>query len=51
MREVHGLNESVASGQATAPTRTGRLTMPPVVDDPEVDVAAELVAARDEERW
>jgi hypothetical protein len=41
----------VATGQAIAPTRTGPLAMPPELGDPNIDVAAELVAARDDERW
>ncbi|MCC8247544.1 type II toxin-antitoxin system Phd/YefM family antitoxin [Saccharothrix luteola] len=45
------LDSLVAAGQATAPTRTGPVVMPPDWGDAGVDVAAELVAARDEERW
>ncbi|PSL55402.1 prevent-host-death family protein [Saccharothrix carnea] len=45
------LDRLVAAGQAIAPSRTGALVMPPDRGDADVDVAAELVAARDEERW
>ncbi|MFD1150188.1 type II toxin-antitoxin system Phd/YefM family antitoxin [Saccharothrix hoggarensis] len=45
------LDRLVAAGQAIAPTRTGPLALPPDWGDADVDVAAELVAARDEERW
>lgn len=45
------LDRLVAEGQAVAPTATGPIPMPVVVGDPTLDVAAELAAARDEERW
>ncbi|MFD0200099.1 MULTISPECIES: type II toxin-antitoxin system Phd/YefM family antitoxin [Saccharothrix] len=45
------LDRLVAAGQAIVPSRTGALVMPPDWGDADVDVAAELVAARDEERW
>ncbi|MEU4740005.1 type II toxin-antitoxin system prevent-host-death family antitoxin [Actinosynnema sp. NPDC023658] len=45
------LDRLVAAGQAVAPTRTGPVAMPPDWGDADVDVAAELVAAREEERW
>ncbi|WP_033436235.1 type II toxin-antitoxin system Phd/YefM family antitoxin [Saccharothrix sp. NRRL B-16314] len=45
------LDQLVAAGQAIAPARRGPVVMPPDWGDAEVDVAAELVAARDEERW
>jgi hypothetical protein len=32
-------------------TGSGPIGLPPRLDDPSVDVAAELVAMRDEERW
>jgi prevent-host-death family protein len=46
------LDQLVLEGRATAPTVTGPVTMPPVPHgDPMVNVADELAAARDEERW
>ena len=45
------LDRLVSEGRATPPSATGPIPMPPVLGDPEVDVAAELIAARDEERW
>lgn len=41
----------VATGRAVAPTTAGPIPTPPAFGDPAVDVAAELAAARDEERW
>jgi hypothetical protein len=45
------LDMLVAEGQAVAPAAPGPRPTPPVVGDPEVDVAAELAVARDAERW
>lgn len=41
----------VATGRAVAPSATGPVALPPHLGDPDVDVAAELAAMRDEERW
>lgn len=41
----------VAAGRATAPTSTGPVPLPPKLGDENVDVASELAAMRDEERW
>jgi prevent-host-death family protein len=41
----------VAQGRASAPAVMGPMPMPPVLGDPEVDVAAELASAREDERW
>jgi len=46
-----GLERRVAEGLATAPTTSGPVPMPPTLGDPEMNVAEELAAARDEERW
>jgi prevent-host-death family protein len=46
-----GLERRVAEGLATAPTTSGPVPMPPRLGDPAIDVAEELAAARDEERW
>ncbi|MFC9298236.1 type II toxin-antitoxin system Phd/YefM family antitoxin [Streptomyces sp. NPDC057011] len=45
------LDRLVAEGRATAPLSGGTFPLPPVLGDPGVDAAAELAAARDEERW
>lgn len=45
------LDQLVAEGRATAPVTSGLIPTPPVLDDPAVDVAQELAASRDEERW
>jgi prevent-host-death family protein len=45
------LDRLVAEGRATAPLAGGPFPLPPVLGDPGVDAAAELAAARDEERW
>lgn len=45
------LDQLVASGRAVAPNVVGPFPLPPVFGDPAVDVAAELAASRDEERW
>ena len=41
----------VAQGRVVAPTSTGPIPAPPVLGDPAVDVAAELAAEREDERW
>jgi prevent-host-death family protein len=45
------LNRLVAAGRAAAPTSSGPIALPPRLGDPGVDVAVELAAMRDEERW
>lgn len=45
------LERLVAEGRALAPSVSGAPPMPPVIGDPNVDVAAALASARDEERW
>ncbi len=45
------LDRLVAEGKVTPPSVTGPIPRPPVLGDPTLDVAAELVAAREEERW
>ncbi|MFI9382579.1 type II toxin-antitoxin system Phd/YefM family antitoxin [Kutzneria sp. NPDC052558] len=45
------LDVLVSEGRAASPTVTGPIPLPVPVGDPTVDVAAELAAARDEERW
>ena len=45
------LAQLVAEGRAIPPTEAGPVPMPPVLGDPDLDVAAELAAARDDERW
>ncbi|MFD3327157.1 type II toxin-antitoxin system Phd/YefM family antitoxin [Streptomyces sp. NPDC058611] len=45
------LDRLIAEGRATAPLSSGPVPLPPVLGDPEIDVAAELSAVRDEERW
>lgn len=45
------LDVLVAEGQAVVPAAPGPIPTPPVVGDPEVDVAAQLAVARDKERW
>ncbi|WP_345675933.1 type II toxin-antitoxin system prevent-host-death family antitoxin [Yinghuangia aomiensis] len=45
------LTRLVADGSATAPESGGPIPLPPRLGDPEVDSAAQLSAARDEERW
>jgi prevent-host-death family protein len=42
------LDRLVAQGRATAPTRTGPIPRPPTLGDPDVNVADELAAAREE---
>jgi prevent-host-death family protein len=48
---LSSLARLVAEGRATAPEVSGPVPMPPVLGDPRVDAAADLAAARDEERW
>jgi len=45
------LDRLVAEGKVTPPAVSGPIPRPPVIGDPTLDVAAELVAAREEERW
>lgn len=45
------LDRMVAEGRAVAPTLSGPIPMPQVHGDPDLDVAAELVADRERERW
>lgn len=45
------LDQLVAEGRATPPQSTGPLPLPPTLGDPGVDTAADLAAAREEERW
>jgi len=49
--ETSFLQRLVAEGRATAPVLTGPLPRPPVLGDPEINVADELAAFRAEERW
>jgi prevent-host-death family protein len=50
-RAPEPLERLVAEGRAVAPTSSGPVPMPPVIGDPDVDVASALSALRDEERW
>ena len=45
------LERLVAEGRAIPPTSTGPVPLPPALGDPELDAAAALTAAREEERW
>ena len=45
------LDRMVAEGRAVPATLHGRIPMPPVSGDPDLDVAAALVADRADERW
>jgi prevent-host-death family protein len=45
------LDRLVAEGRAVPPVTTGPVPMPPQLGDPAVNVAEELAAFRDEERW
>ena len=49
--ETSTLARLVASGRAVASTGPGPVLLPPRLGDPAVDVASELSAMRDEERW
>ncbi|GAA2512097.1 type II toxin-antitoxin system prevent-host-death family antitoxin [Pilimelia columellifera] len=45
------LAKLVAAGRAIAPTGGGAVPLPPRLGEENVEVAATLAAARDEERW
>ncbi|HEX6468097.1 MAG TPA: type II toxin-antitoxin system prevent-host-death family antitoxin [Streptosporangiaceae bacterium] len=45
------LDRLVAQGRAIAPQTAGPVPMPPVLGDPTINVAEDLAAAREEERW
>jgi len=45
------LTRLVAAGRAAAPTSSGPIALPPQLGDADVNVAEELAAMRDEERW
>jgi prevent-host-death family protein len=45
------LDRLVAEGRATPPVLAGPIPMPPVLGDPNVDAAAAIAAAREEEPW
>jgi prevent-host-death family protein len=45
------LDRWVAQGRAIAPTARGPVPMPPVLGDPSIDTAAQLLATCDEEHW
>lgn len=45
------LDRLVAQGQASAPTASGPIPVPPILGDPALNVADELAAAREDERW
>lgn len=45
------LERIVMEGRAVAPTATGTLPLPPVIGDPDVDVASVLAGLRDEGPW
>lgn len=45
------LERLVAEGRAVAPTGTWPLPEPPVLGDPEIDVARTIAEMREEERW
>lgn len=45
------LDRLVAEGRAVPPATVGPVPMPPQLGDPTINVAEELSAARDEERW
>jgi prevent-host-death family protein len=49
--EVNVLDRLVAEGRASRPTSAGPVPPPPVLGDPELDVADELARAREDERW
>ncbi|HEY7273188.1 MAG TPA: type II toxin-antitoxin system prevent-host-death family antitoxin [Actinoplanes sp.] len=49
--EISTLAGLVSSGRAIAPQGSGPVPLPPKLGDPAVDVAAQLSALRDEERW
>jgi prevent-host-death family protein len=45
------LDRLVAEGRAVAPTSSGPVPVPPSIGDPDTNVAEELAAAREDERW
>jgi prevent-host-death family protein len=45
------LDRLVAEGRAVARSGGGPVPLPPAFGDPDITVADELAAARDEERW
>lgn len=45
------LDRLVAEGRAVAPTGGGPIPVPPALGDPDVNVAEDLAAAREDERW
>lgn len=45
------LERLITEGRVVPPALTGPIQMPPVLGDPEVDVASVLAEMRDEERW
>ena len=45
------LDRMVAEGRAVPATLHGPIPMPQVLGDPAIDVAAELAADREDERW
>ena len=49
--ETSTLARLVGTGRAVAPTGSGPVPLPPRLGDPTLDVASELAAMRDEERW
>jgi antitoxin (DNA-binding transcriptional repressor) of toxin-antitoxin stability system len=49
--EVSWLERAVAEGWAVAATDHSPFPLPPVIGDPDVDVGAEIAAARERERY
>lgn len=49
--DVSLLDRLAAEGRAIRPSVLGAIPMPPALGDPDIDVAAELAASRDEQRW
>ena len=45
------LERLISEGSVVLPTTSGPISMPPVLGDPTLDVAAKLAESRDEERW
>jgi prevent-host-death family protein len=50
-KERSFLDRMVAEGRAIAPTLSGQIPMPQTLGNPDLDVAAELAADRENERW
>jgi len=50
-RGTAALDRLVAEGRAMPPAIGGPVPMPPLLGDPSVSAANELIAMRDEERW